>query len=261
VRQFKDLDNLSDKIQAFLNTRARMRKKENFSGTTPLNENYISTQLLEIITSIRENNQTNSRCIICLDLVEEPILTFCMHSSFCTGCLKRALIMSPRCPHCKTELNPDKDLFQIPVSENFQELYSKTYVRSAKIQKLLEIVQQHPTSKIVVFSHFISMMEMVRADLQSQGVRLEYINGATPEPKRKELIRSFKQDHSMQVLLISIKVGGFGLNLTEANIVIILEPWWNPAIEDQAVDRVNRIGQKVDFIFVFLRSVIFILWC
>ena len=170
------------------------------------------------------------KCIICLDIVEEPILTFCMHSSFCTGCLKRTLVESPRCPHCTTELNPDKDLFHIPVSKNFQELFRKTYVRSPKIQKLLDIVGDNPSSKIVVFSHFLSMMEMVQTYLKAQGVRLEYINGSTPEPKRKELIRNFKQDHQMHVLLISIEVGGFGLNLTEANIVVILEPLWNPAI-------------------------------
>ena len=223
-----------------------MRKQENISSGHTSSESFVSNRILEITSQIRNGDICSStKCIICLDIIEEPILTFCMHSSFCTGCLKRALIESPRCPHCKTELNPDKDLFHIPVSENFEELYRKTYARSPKIQKLLDIIEDNPASKIVVFSHFISMMEMVRTDLKAQGVHLEYINGSTPEPKRKELIRNFKQDHRMQVLLISIKVGGFGLNLTEANIVVILEPWWNPAIEDQAVDRVNRIGQKV----------------
>lgn len=179
-------------------------------------------------------------------MIEEPILTFCMHSSFCTGCLKRALIESPRCPKCKTDLNPDKDLFQIPISENMDNLYSSSYTRSPKIQKLIEIIRSRPEDKIVVFSHFISMMELIKRDLSQEGIGLEYINGSTNEQKRKELIRSFKENHRMRVLLISIKVGGFGLNLTEANVVVILEPWWNPAIEDQAVDRVNRIGQKVD---------------
>jgi DNA repair protein RAD5 len=64
--------------------------------------------------------------------------------------------------------------------------------------------------------------------------------------KRKEIIQQFKTDSEVKVFLISIKVGGVGLNLVEANNVVILEPWWNPAVEDQAMDRVNRIGQKRD---------------
>jgi SNF2 family DNA or RNA helicase len=240
------LNNLSEEIQKFLNRREVQRKRENFElSKHKTNENFITTSILEIVDNIRNNNENQQKCIICLDIVEEPVLTFCMHSEFCTGCLKRALILNPRCPKCKTELNPDKDLFFIPISENFNHLYNKTYKRSPKIEKLLEIIKNNPTSKIVIFSHFISMMEIIRRDFNNQGIYLEYINGSTPEQKRKELIRNFKENHRVQVLLISIKVGGFGLNLTEANIVIILEPWWNPAIEDQAVDRVNRIGQKV----------------
>ena len=189
-----------------------------------------------------------SKCIICLDLVEEPVLTFCMHSDFCTSCLKRALIECPRCPKCKTELNPDKDLFLIPISENFDQLYTTTYVRSPKINALLGTIKDNPNNKIVVFCHFVSMMELVKRDLMNEGVGLEYINGSTPEPVRKKHIQNFKENKKINILLISIKVGGFGLNLTQANIVVILEPWWNPAIEDQAVDRVNRIGQKVIFL-------------
>lgn len=245
MRKFKDLNNLSEEIQKFIATRTLKRTKESFVRNEPLAEAFISTRIVEIISGIQAGNEASEKCIICLDMIEEPVLTFCMHSSFCSSCLKRALIESPRCPKCKTDLNPDNDLFQIPVSENLDNLYSTSYVRSPKIQKLIEIIRSKPNDKIVVFSHFISMMELIKKDLNGEGIGLEYINGSTPEKKRKDLIRSFKEDHRMQVLLISIKVGGFGLNLTEANVVVILEPWWNPAIEDQAVDRVNRIGQKV----------------
>ena len=153
--------------------------------------------------------------------------------------------MSPKCPQCKLEINPDKDLFMIPFYENFQKTFEQHYQPSAKIQKVLEIIQCNPHSKIVIFSHFISMLELLKGDLKRRGIALEYINGSTPERNRKEIIRRFKKNNNTYLLLISIKVGGFGLNLTEANVVVILEPWWNPAIEDQAIDRVNRIGQKV----------------
>lgn len=72
------------------------------------------------------------------------------------------------------------------------------------------------------------------------------LKGSLNDKKRKEMIQNFKTDADAKVFLISIKVGGVGLNLTEANNVIILEPWWNPAVEDQAMDRINRIGQKRD---------------
>lgn len=62
--------------------------------------------------------------------------------------------------------------------------------------------------------------------------------------KRQKILHDFKYGDKTQFLLVSIKVGGVGLNLSEANVVVILEPWWNPAVEDQAVDRINRIGQK-----------------
>lgn len=65
------------------------------------------------------------------------------------------------------------------------------------------------------------------------------------DASRKKAIESFNQDPDLKVFLISIKVGGVGLNLCAANIVVILEPWWNPAVEDQAIDRINRIGQTV----------------
>lgn len=64
------------------------------------------------------------------------------------------------------------------------------------------------------------------------------------DQKRKQILNDFKNNDSVRILLISIKVGGVGLNLTSASIVIMLEPWWNPAIENQAIDRINRIGQK-----------------
>ena len=70
------------------------------------------------------------------------------------------------------------------------------------------------------------------------------LEGSLNEKKRRALLKSFKNDDIFNVFLISIKVGGVGLNLNSANVVIIFEPWWNPAVENQAIDRINRIGQK-----------------
>ena len=63
--------------------------------------------------------------------------------------------------------------------------------------------------------------------------------------QRKNILKTFKSDQNIKILLLSIKLGGVGLNLNSANVVVIMEPWWNPAVEDQAIDRINRIGQTV----------------
>ena len=71
------------------------------------------------------------------------------------------------------------------------------------------------------------------------------LEGSMNNEQRKNILKTFKSDQNIKILLLSIKLGGVGLNLNSANVVVIMEPWWNPAVEDQAIDRINRIGQTV----------------
>jgi SNF2 family DNA or RNA helicase len=95
--------------------------------------------------------------------------------------------------------------------------------------------------KALVFSQFTSLLAIVRARLAEEGVVYEYLDGKTVD--RQARVERFEQDAECRLFLISLKAGGVGLNLTAADYVFILDPWWNPAVEAQAVDRTHRIGQ------------------
>lgn len=96
--------------------------------------------------------------------------------------------------------------------------------------------------KLLVFSQFVKHLEIVKEMLKSRKVPFAYLDGSSTD--RKEQVEKFNKEPDLKVFLISIKAGGLGLNLTEADYVFILDPWWNPAVEAQAADRAHRIGQK-----------------
>ncbi|MFO7257795.1 MAG: DEAD/DEAH box helicase [Bacteroidota bacterium] len=96
--------------------------------------------------------------------------------------------------------------------------------------------------KVLVFSQFVKHLGIIRNFLKSARIDYAYLDGSSID--RKEQVQRFNRDPNLRVFLISIKAGGLGLNLTEADYVFILDPWWNPAVEAQAVDRAHRIGQK-----------------
>jgi SNF2 family DNA or RNA helicase len=95
--------------------------------------------------------------------------------------------------------------------------------------------------KALVFSQFTSLLALLRKELDASNTTYEYLDGATRD--RGERVERFQQDPSCQLFLISLKAGGTGLNLTAAEYVFLLDPWWNPAVEMQAIDRTHRIGQ------------------
>jgi SNF2 family DNA or RNA helicase len=96
--------------------------------------------------------------------------------------------------------------------------------------------------KVLVFSQFVKHLDIVRQFLRMRKIDFAYLDGSSTD--RKEQVDRFNKDANLKIFLISIKAGGLGLNLTEADYVFILDPWWNPAVEAQAVDRAHRIGQK-----------------
>ncbi|OQX09668.1 MAG: hypothetical protein BWK73_22145 [Thiothrix lacustris] len=116
---------------------------------------------------------------------------------------------------------------------------------SSKLQAFGELVlelreNQH---KALVFSQFVKHLTLLREWLDGQGIAYQYLDGSTPMEQRKERVDAFQRGEG-DIFLISLKAGGFGLNLTAADYVIHMDPWWNPAVEDQASDRAHRIGQQ-----------------
>jgi len=98
--------------------------------------------------------------------------------------------------------------------------------------------------RALVFSQYVDFLAIVRTILGRNGWSYQYLDGATPKGEREKSVSAF-QDGEGDFFLISLKAGGMGLNLTAANYVILLDPWWNPAVENQAADRVHRIGQRL----------------
>jgi superfamily II DNA or RNA helicase len=120
----------------------------------------------------------------------------------------------------------------------------KSEYPSAKMDLFFELVDEalDARHRILVFSQFTSMLAILRRELEARELKYCYLDGATKN--RQAMVRQFNTDRSIPVFLISLKAGGSGLNLTGADMVIHYDPWWNPAVEDQATDRAHRIGQK-----------------
>jgi SNF2 family DNA or RNA helicase len=115
---------------------------------------------------------------------------------------------------------------------------------SIKLEELgREIAENIGNHKALIFSQFLGMLALIRARLEELGVKYEYFDGSTSAPDREKAIQAFQNDDETRVFLISLKAGGVGLNLTAADYVYIVDPWWNPAVEQQAIDRTHRIGQ------------------
>jgi SNF2 family DNA or RNA helicase len=116
---------------------------------------------------------------------------------------------------------------------------------SGKIEALVELLQQsiEEGHKILVFSQFTSVLKNIGKRIGEEAIAYSYLDGAVPSEKRMDMVRDFNSGQK-SVFLISLKAGGTGLNLTSADIVVHFDPWWNPAVEDQASDRAHRIGQE-----------------
>ena len=115
--------------------------------------------------------------------------------------------------------------------------------RSGKLELFLELLNEAMDSgqRVLVFSQFVEMLKLLRHALEVRGIRYSYLDGSTVN--RQDRVNEFNSNEDIPVFLVSLKAGGSGLNLTGASVVIHFDPWWNPAVEDQATDRAHRIGQ------------------
>ena len=123
--------------------------------------------------------------------------------------------------------------------------YSNYNGSSAKLETCIDLIRNGVEGghKILLFSQFTSMLEIIEKRLKKEGLAYYILTGATPKEERLHMVSSFKDDE-VPVFLISLKAGGTGLNLTAADVVIHYDPWWNVAAQNQATDRTHRIGQE-----------------
>jgi SNF2 family DNA or RNA helicase len=118
-------------------------------------------------------------------------------------------------------------------------------IRSSKLEAFARLADDllENRHKALVFSQFVDHLTLIRAHLDAKGIRYQYLDGATPMQERKRRVDAFQAGDG-DLFLISLKAGGIGINLTAADYVIHMDPWWNPAVEDQASDRAHRMGQQ-----------------
>jgi SNF2 family DNA or RNA helicase len=126
---------------------------------------------------------------------------------------------------------------------------SEIGTRSGKMMRFMEMLEEALSTgdRALVFTQFVSMGEMLRAEIRARfGFEPLFLHGGTPRKARDEMIARFQGEHGPPVFVLSLKAGGLGLNLTNANRVFHFDRWWNPAVENQATDRAFRIGQTRD---------------
>ena len=128
-----------------------------------------------------------------------------------------------------------------PAILNEEEKYPNHSIKLDELAR--EIEENIGDHKALIFSQFLGMLALIKKKLIEDNIQFEYFDGSTSAPDREKAIQNFQNNDECRVFLISLKAGGVGLNLTAADYVYIVDPWWNPAVEQQAIDRTHRIGQ------------------
>jgi SNF2 family DNA or RNA helicase len=125
-------------------------------------------------------------------------------------------------------------------------VYNDYSGENSKLNMAMNLVDGYASDghKILLFSQFTGVLDSIKNEIEAKGIEYSYIDGSVEARKRLELVDQFNESDTKRVFLISLKAGGTGLNLTSADVVIHYDPWWNPAVEDQATDRAHRIGQE-----------------
>ena len=205
----------------------------------------------EFVTNIIKNlkGKELEPCSICLEEITEPVITNCGHI-YCQRCLTQSIQSYKKCPLCKTELSM-RDMMSISledtsISRSLVDSTSENFRKSSKLEAVLQAIEEVAlkNEKCVVFSQFIGMLNLIGRFLEEKKLQFRRIDGSITLKQRMQYIEDFKKNKEVTAFLISLRAGGVGLNLTAANHVFIVDPWWNPAAEDQAIERVHRIGQQ-----------------
>ncbi|KAI9324011.1 SNF2 family N-terminal domain-containing protein [Obelidium mucronatum] len=188
-------------------------------------------------------------CAVCLDSMTKPTVTQCGHF-FCFQCIQDVISIqagSP-CPMCRARLTVG-DLVELPAHDAPGDTAATElkHQPSAKIDTLLELlttaISKDPSTKSIVFSQWSKMLDIVEPFLQHHGISYVRFDGSMTRKARFAAIERFKTGNC-NVFLATLKSAGVGLNLVEANLVFLLDPWWNASVENQAMDRCYRLGQK-----------------
>ncbi|BFZ55803.1 hypothetical protein PYCC9005_002844 [Savitreella phatthalungensis] len=229
-----------------------LEKLDAYGDVVPLTDE--TRDALQHLLSLRLESQ--DECPICMDPLasKTPVISHCKHA-FCRPCIAESLALKQECPLCRSSLKTAQ-LLELPKvkpekheeSEDSDGEARSKPVRSSKIKGLMRLLeataQNDPTVKTVVFSQWTSFLDLIEQELDANGFTFTRIDGSQSVRMRDLAVRRFGEDSTCSVLLASLGVASVGLNLVMASQVILTDPWWAPAIEDQALDRLYRMGQR-----------------
>ncbi|XP_074312449.1 DNA repair protein RAD5A [Silene latifolia] len=197
----------------------------------------------EVVEELRKGEQ--GECPICLEAFEDAVLTPCAHR-LCRECLLASWrnAASGLCPVCRKSVSR-QELITAPTDSRFQVDVQKNWVESTKVSSLLsELENLRPSgSKSIVFSQWTAFLDLLEIPFARNNISFLRLDGTLNQQQRERVIKRFSEENDIMVLLMSLKAGGVGINLTAASNAFVLDPWWNPAVEEQAVMRIHRIGQ------------------
>ncbi|PPD92374.1 hypothetical protein GOBAR_DD10677 [Gossypium barbadense] len=206
-----------------------------------------------------DRNDDEQVCGICNDPAEDPVVA-CAHV-FCKACLIdfSASLGNVSCPSCSRLLTVDlttnadggqsskTTLKGFKSSSILNRIQLNDFQTSTKIEALREeirfMVERDGSAKGIVFSQFTSFLDLIKYSLHKSSIKCVQLVGSMSLAARDAAIKSFTEDPDCKIFLMSLKAGGVALNLTVASHVFLMDPWWNPAVERQAQDRIHRIGQ------------------
>lgn len=187
--------------------------------------------------------ESQEECAICYEVPKTPVITNCKHA-FCRPCISQTINIQGKCPMCRNQLTEESLLEGQP--EGYDDENFDVETQSSKTEAMLQILKatlKNPGSKVIIFSQWTSFLNIIQNQLKAADITHTRIDGKMNAPARDRAIHALDNDPSTRVMLASLAVCGVGLNLVSADTVILSDSWWAPAIEDQAVDRVHRLGQ------------------
>lgn len=208
---------------------------------TPENRKALQ-DMLQISIESRED------CPVCLEDLHNPVITACAHA-FGYECIERVIETQHKCPMCRAELTDTEALVRpaVELGETADLIDIDVDTSSSKVEALLEILKashKKAGTKTVIFSQWTSFLNIIQTQLDAHGYKYVRIDGTMRANQRDASLVGLETDPECTIMLASLAVCSVGLNLVAANQVILADSWWAPAIEDQAVDRVHRLGQK-----------------
>ncbi|XP_037402325.1 helicase-like transcription factor isoform X1 [Pygocentrus nattereri] len=226
------------------------------AGTETVSPDELRERLLSKVRLVLSSG-SDEECSVCLDSLRQPVITHCAHV-FCKPCICEVIQSQTggaRCPLCRADIK-STELVEFPGEEDDSGIAEgkETWRSGSKVdalmKNLLKLRSEDPTIKSLVVSQFTKFLNLLEVPLRDCGFSFTRLDGSMCQKARVKAVSELQDTSpgSPTVMLLSLKAGGVGLNLAAASRVFLMEPAWNPAAEDQCVDRCHRLGQSRDVV-------------